>query len=107
MCTEFEQGSKMAYDRPGEGVVLRQIVTEDFGKAKQTARQPLWRAACCQRNLSHFRRKRILDVDRVARFVEARDIAHPGGENEREPVDRKIFCKALAGDIRQTLRKFL
>src|SRR5580704_14492936 len=52
-------------------------------------------------------RERIANVDWPALLVNSRDVAHPGCDAERKPVDRLSLCHPVADGPEQALRQFL
>src|SRR6202171_4407191 len=85
----------------------RQVIAENLPHAEQSGDELGRIAPGLVGDLSKTARQRVSNVDRTASFVDTRDITHPSGHAERQPIDALTVVQALPNGCQQTLRKFL
>ena len=97
----------MRGDGPAERVVPRQLRTEDFGDREQAIGKLGWIAVGSVGEGAEADGVGVLHVDRIAGFVDAGDVPHPGGDTEGEASERLTVSKAVGDCAEQALRQLL
>ena len=85
----------------------RKIIAKDFADAEQALGQLNRILAGRIGERAQPRRHGIAHVDRRAVLVDARDVAHPGRDAERQAVDRRLFAQPVADGAEKSLRQLL